>query len=298
MNLQQLRYLREIVRCDLNLTRAAERLHTSQSGISRRVLELEDELGVQVFVRRGRRIVGLTQAGESALSLAVQALQSIEQMQNLAGPADGDTEGVLTIATTHTQARYTLPTVIKRFREQHPKVRIVLKQSDPVMAARRTLDGEADLAMATEVVASIDGLHAWPFLRWSHVALLPPEHPLLATDTLALEDLAAFPLLTYDAAFAGRTSIDRVFAEHGLNPLVAMSALDADVIKAYVRLGLGVGLVSGLAFDERQDAPLVARDCEHLFGAKTSYVATRIGAGLRGFVREFIELLAPGFPGS
>ncbi|MEZ5650223.1 MAG: LysR substrate-binding domain-containing protein [Burkholderiaceae bacterium] len=297
MNLQQLRYLREIVRCDLNLTRAAERLHTSQSGISRRMLELEEELGIQVFVRRGRRLVGLTQAGESALSLALQALESVEAMQHLSGPADGDTEGVLTIATTHTQARYTLPTVIKAFREQYPRVRIVLRQSDPVMAARRTLDGEADLAMATEVVANIDGLHAWPFLRWSHVALMPPDHPLLASERLTLDELAAHPLLTYDAAFAGRTSIDRVFAEHGLHPWVAMSALDADVIKAYVRLGMGVGLVAGLAFDARQDAPLQMRDCEHLFGAKTSYVATRVGAGVRGFVRAFIRLLAPDHPG-
>jgi LysR family cys regulon transcriptional activator len=296
MNLQQLRYLREIVRCDLNLTRAAERLHTSQSGISRRMLELEDELGVEVFVRRGRRITGLTQAGESALALALQALENVEAMQRLAGPPDGETEGVLTIATTHTQARYTLPTVIKSFRDLYPRVRIVLKQSDPVMAARRTLDGEADLAMATEVVANIDGLHAWPCLSWSHVALMPPDHPLADEPRIGLPELAAYPLLTYDAAFAGRTSIDRVFAEHGLNPFVAMSALDADVIKAYVRMGLGIGLVAGIAYDEESDSPLVARDCEHLFGSKTSYVATRVGAGLPGFVRAFIRLVVPGYP--
>lgn len=296
MNLQQLRYLREIVRCDLNLTRAAERLHTSQSGISRRILELESELGIEIFVRRGRRISGLTPAGHAALNLALQALDSIEALSRVGGPAQPDAHGVLTIATTHTQARYTLPAVIKAFRERYPNVSIVLKQSDPVLAARRTLDGEADLAMATEVVANIDGLRAYPCLRWSHVALMPPGHPLAVEGTLGLEALAEHPLLTYDAAFAGRTSIDRVFAEHGLRPRIAMTALDADVIKAYVRLGLGVGLVAGLAYDAEEDAPLVARDCAHLFGVKTSYVATRIGAGLRGFVRDFIALLAPDHP--
>jgi len=292
MNLQQLRYLREIVRSGLNLTRAAENLHTSQSGISRRIIDLENELGFEIFQRRGRRLVGLTDAGKSALELATSALEDIEKMSRVVSEHDGDSAGVLTIATPHTQARYTLPPLIARFRECFPNVSIVLKQSDPVQAARSTLDGEADLAMATEVVAQIDGLTAHPFLSWSHVLLCQPEHPL-SEGTLTLEDIAQYPLLTYDAAFAGRTSIDSVFGAAGLQPEVAMSALDADVIKAYVRIGLGVGLVAELAYDQTEDAPLVAQDCEHLFGRKTSYIATRTPGGQNRFVREFLKLVIP-----
>ncbi len=297
MNLQQLRYLREIVRCDLNLTRAAQTLHTSQPGISRRILELEDELGVEIFVRRGRRLIGLTEAGETALGLASDALDRIEMLQRIGHEHDRNLAGVLIIATTHTQARYTLPPVIKTFREQYPNVSVVLKQSDPVHAARRTLDGEADLAMATEVVARIDGLDAWPFLQWTHVMLCLPDHPLAADVTpVTIEALAEFPLLTYDTAFTGRTSIDQAFASAGLAPEIAMTALDADVIKTYVRLGMGVGLVAGLAFEPENDRPLVARDCGHLFGTKTSYVAVRTGAMRRGFVRDFLRLLVPEMP--
>lgn len=294
MNLQQLRYLREIVKCDLNLTRAAERLHTSQPGISRRILELEQELGVEIFVRRGRRLVGLTEAGESALALAVQALDRIDEMRHI-GDEHG-MRGTLTIATTHTQARYTLPTALQRFRARYPEVDIVLRQSDPVLAARRALEGEADLAMATEVLAGIDGLRALPFLDWSHVALCPPDHPLAALDgELTLAALAAHPLLTYDSAFAGRSAIDRAFAVERLSPRIAITALDADVIKTYVRMGLGVGLVAGLAYDQASDAPLRGLDCKHLFGTKTSYVAVRSGVRLRVFVRDFIGMLVPGF---
>lgn len=295
MNLQQLRYLREIVRSDLNLTRASERLHTSQPGISRRILELEAELGVDIFVRKGRRLVALTEAGETALKLASEALDRVENLQRIAIDHDDEQAGELTIATTHTQARYTLPPIIMAFRERYPNVSVILKQSDPVQASRRTLDGEADLAMATEVVANIDGLRAWPFMQWSHVALMPPEHPLAEMGMMNLELLAEYPLLTYDAAFAGRTSIDRVFAEHHLEPNVAMAALDADVIKTYVRLGLGVGLVASVAYEASADSPLVARDCGHLFGHKTSYVAVRVGAARRKFVRDFIRLLVPEF---
>lgn len=291
MNLQQLRYLREIVRSDLNLTRAAENLHTSQPGVSRRILELEEELGVEIFQRRGRRLTGLTQAGKTVLQLASEALERVEQMQHVASEHDGDTGGVLTIATTHTQARYTLPPVILEFRQQFPNVSIVLKQSDPVLAARRTLDGEADLAMATEVMARIDGLTAHPFLSWSHVAICLPEHPLAAAGQVTLDDLAQYPLLTYDAAFAGRTSIDAVFGEADLQPEIAMTALDADVIKAYVRMGMGVGLVAALAFDPQDDQPLVALDCEHLFGRKTSYVAVRSAGTPNRLVREFMQHL-------
>jgi len=295
LNLQQLRYLREIVRSDLNLTRAAERLHTSQPGISRRILELEAELGVDIFVRKGRRLVALTDAGRTALELASQALDRIEDLQRIGADHDEDRSGELTIATTHTQARYTLPPVIMKFREQYPNVSVSLKQSDPVQAARRALDSEADLAMATEVVAKIDGLKAWPFMDWTHVALCPPDHPLAGESPVSLESLAQYPLLTYDAAFAGRTSIDRVFAENGLVPEIAMAALDADVIKTYVKLGLGIGLVASVAYERAADAPLVALDCGHLFGTKTSYVAVRVGAPRRVFVRDFIKLLVPEF---
>jgi LysR family cys regulon transcriptional activator len=291
MNLQRLRYLREIVRRDLNLTAAAAALHTSQPGVSRQILEMEEELGCAIFERRGRRLTGLTEPGRAALTIAERVLDDLEALRRVGHEwADGE-QGTLTIATTHTQARYTLPTVVAAFRRQHPQIGITLRQGEPDQVVRSVLDGKADLAVATEAVSQVEQLIATPFLEWSHVAVVPPDHPLAHGGPPSAAALAAFPLLTYDTAFAGRKAIDLAFADAGLAPQVAISALDADVIKTYVRLGLGVGLIASVAFNSQADAPLIALNCKHLFGAKTSYVALPAGKTPRRFVTRFIAML-------
>lgn len=295
MNIQQLRYLREIVRRDLNLTQAAAALHTSQPGVSRQILELEDELGIDIFIRKGRRIVGLTEPGKAALRIADRMLHDLESLKRVAADFAGDDTGTLRIATTHTQARYTLPETIAAFRRRFPRVSVVLQQSDPVVAVRRIINGEADVAVATEQIASHRDLLALPYLEWTHVAVFPPGHPLDSAAHIDLQSLANHPLLTYDAAFAGRTSIDRAFANAGIEPDIALSALDADVIKTYTRLGLGVGLIAGIAFDPKADGPLRSRDCGELFGRRTSHVGLVRGRSIRRFVAEFVRLLLPDF---
>jgi len=293
MNLQRLRYLREIARRNLNLTAAAAALHTSQPGVSRQILELEEELGCQIFERRGRRLTGLTEPGRAALAIAERVLDDLEDLHRVGREWADSEAGTLTIATTHTQARYTLPDVVAQFRRDHPRVAVTLRQGDPEQVVRAVLDGKADLAVATEAVSRVDQLLATPFLQWSHVAVVPPQHPLAiqSANTVSAADLAQYPLLTYDAAFAGRNTIDLVFADAGLKPEVAISALDADVIKTYVRLGLGVGLIASVAFDPIADHPLIALDCRHLFGIKTSFVALPVGRTPRRFVTRFVELL-------
>jgi len=297
MNLQRLRYLREIARRDLNLTAAAVALHTSQPGVSRQILELEEELGCQIFERRGRRLTNLTEPGRAALAIAERVLDDIEALRRVGREWTDSAAGTLTIATTHTQARYTLPAVVAQFRQDHPRVAVTLRQGDPDQVVRSVIEGKADLAIATEAVSQVEQLRATPFLEWSHVAVMPPEHPL-ATEfikqsggTISVANLAQFPLLTYDAAFAGRNTIDLVFADAGLTPEMAISALDADVIKTYVRLGLGVGLIASVAFDPISDQPLIALDCRHLFGTKTSFVALPADRTPRRFVTRFVELL-------
>ena len=297
MNLQRLRYLREIARRDLNLTAAAAALHTSQPGVSRQILELEEELGCQIFERRGRRLASLTEPGRAALAIAERVLDDVEALRRVGREWTDSAAGTLTIATTHTQARYTLPAVVAKFRQDHPRVAVTLRQGDPDQVVRSVIEGKADLAIATEAVSQVEQLRATPFLEWSHVAVMPPEHPL-ATEfikqsggTISVANLAQFPLLTYDAAFAGRNTIDLVFADAGLTPEMAISALDADVIKTYVRLGLGVGLIASVAFDPIADQPLIALDCRHLFGTKTSFVALPADRTPRRFVTRFVELL-------
>jgi LysR family cys regulon transcriptional activator len=297
MNLQRLRYLREIARRDLNLTAAAVALHTSQPGVSRQILELEEELGCQIFERRGRRLTSLTEPGRAALAIAERVLEDVEALRRVGREWTDSEAGTLTIATTHTQARYTLPAVVAQFRRDHPRVAVTLRQGDPEQVVRSVLEGKADLAIATEAVSRVEQLRATPFLEWSHVAVMPPEHALAeqffgqSNETISAANLAQFPLLTYDAAFAGRNTIDLVFADAGLTPEMAISALDADVIKTYVRLGLGVGLIASVAFDPIADQPLIALDCRHLFGTKTSFVALPADRTPRRFVTRFVELL-------
>lgn len=296
MNFNQLRFVRETVRRNFNLTLAAEALHTSQPGVSKAILEFEDELGFPIFVRHGRRLTSLTEPGRAVLPIIERLLLEAENLKRTGQDFAAQEHGNLTIATTHTQARYTLPRVVQAFRAAHPGVHLSLLQGSPRQLADMVLRDEADLAIATEAIAEVDGLVSLPCFTWSHVAIVPAGHPLIAQTAgkpLALDQLAVHPLVTYDAAFAGRTKIDEAFALRKLSPDIVLAAIDADVIKTYVEAGLGVGIVADIAYDAARDAGLVAIPAGHLFGAQITHLAIKRGATLRAYVHHFIGLLAP-----
>ena len=293
MNFQQLRYVRETVRRGLNLTEAANALHTSQPGVSKQIRELEGELGFDIFVRRGKRITSLTEAGKAVLGIIGRVLQEADNLKRAAQEFSDRESGGLTIATTHTQARYALPRVVAEFKRRYPRVHLTLQQGNPPQLAEMVHAGTADIAIATEALEHFPGLLALPGYSWSHCVVVPSRHPLLKGGTLTLEALARYPLVTYDAAFAGRTHIDAAFAARGLAADVVLSAIDADVIKTYVELGLGVGIIAAMAFDAKRDSKLRAIDCSHLFRSNMTRVAIRRGSLLRGYAYEFIELFAP-----
>jgi LysR family cys regulon transcriptional activator len=293
MNLHQFRFVQEAVRRNLNLTEAAKSLHTSQPGVSKAIIELEEELGVDIFTRHGKRIRGLTEPGRAVLKSVELIMQEIDGLKRIGKEFAAQDSGSFTIATTHTQARYTLPKVVQAFTHKFPKVRLSLLQGNPKQIAEMVLKDQADLAIATESIAGVGGLITIPSYQWEHVIVVPPEHPLLKVKLLTLEEIAAYPLITYDGAFAGRAKIDHAFSLRGLNPDVLLEAIDADVIKTYVELGLGVGIIAGMAFDPERDKGLRAISVGHLFGTNVSRVALKQGAYLRSYVYTFIELLTP-----
>jgi LysR family cys regulon transcriptional activator len=293
MNLHQFRFVREAVRQNFNLTEAAKALFTSQPGVSKAIIELEEELGIDIFSRHGKRIRGLTEPGRQVLKSVELILQEVEGLKRIGKEFAAQDSGSFTIATTHTQARYSLPSVVQAFAQKFPKVRLSLLQGNPKQVAEMVLNGHADLAIATEAIAEIDGLVSLPCYQWEHMVVVPPEHPLLKSKSLTLEEIAAFPLITYDAAFAGRNKIDLAFTRRALKPDVLLEAIDADVIKTYVELGMGVGIIAGMAFDATRDINLRAIPVGHLFGTNVSRVALKQGAYLRSYVFIFIELMAP-----
>jgi LysR family cys regulon transcriptional activator len=293
MNIHQFRFVREAVRQNFNLTEAAKALFTSQPGVSKAIIELEEELGIDIFTRHGKRIRGLTEPGREVLKSVELILQEIEGLKRIGKEFAAQDSGSFTIATTHTQARYSLPTVVQAFSQKFPKVRLSLLQGNPRQVAEMVLNGQADVAIATEAIADIDGLVTMPCFQWEHLVVAPPDHPLSRQKSLTLEDIAAYPLITYDTAFAGRKKIDQAFARRGLKPDVILEAIDADVIKTYVELGMGVGIIAGLAYNAARDVNLTAISAGHLFGTNLSRVALKEGAYLRGYVFTFIELLAP-----
>jgi LysR family cys regulon transcriptional activator len=293
MNVQQLRYVRETVRQGLNLTEAANALHTSQPGVSKQIRELEEELGVAIFERRGKRFVGLTEPGKRIAEIVERVLQELENLKRVGREFGAEDTGSLTVATTHTQARYSLPQVIAEFRSRYPKVRLALLQGNPTAIAQMVIRGEADLAIATEALDHFPELLALPCYQWHHSVVVPPEHPLAEVERPSLEDLARFPIITYSPEFAGRQHIDEAFAAKGLAVDVVLAAIDSDVIKTYVEQGLGVGIIAAMAFDSERDRALRAIDARHLFRTNTTRVAVRRGAYLRGFVYEFIQRFAP-----
>ena len=293
MKLQQLRYLREVAKRDLNLSEAAEALHTSQPGISKQIRQLEDELGVVILVRNGKRVVDVTEPGRAILGIAERILQDADNLRQVAREFRDQAAGTLTIATTHTQARYSLPKVVSAFKRRYPKVRLTLKQGSPPQLAEMVLAGEADIAIATEALDQYPKLLALAGYQWRHCVVALAKHPLLKEQRITLEMLAQFPIITYDPAFAGRSHIDDAFRAQGLAPDIVLSAVDSDVIKTYVELGLGIGIIAAVAFDEKRDLLLRAADIGHLFGTMTTRIAVRRGTTLRGFAYDFMELFSP-----
>jgi LysR family cys regulon transcriptional activator len=292
VNFQQLRVVREAVRRNFNLTQAAAALGTSQPALSRAILELEAELGVDIFVRHGKRILGLTEPGQAVLKRAERVLAEVQGIERVAADFRARDAGELRIATTHTQARYVLPEVVREFRRRYPAVRLSLLQGSPSQITRQLLDREVDFAIATEVHEQHPDLITAPAFEWEHVVLVPSRHKLLEAP-LTLEALVRWPIVTYVEEFAGRRRIDRAFAQAGLAPDIVLAAIDSDVIKTYVGVGLGVGIMAGLAFDAKRDKGLAAVPAGGLFGANTTRVAVRRDAFLRGFAIAFLDLFAP-----
>jgi LysR family cys regulon transcriptional activator len=293
MKLQQLRYIVEIRRQGLNVSEAAEVLYTSQPGVSKQVILLEEELGVAIFERSGKRFTGVTEAGKAVLEIAERILREAENLKRASGEFATGQSGRLVLAATHTQARYALPVVVRDFVSRHATVKLAMRQGSPTQIAEWVVAGEADIGIATEALDQYPQLITLPVRQWSHCVIAPEGHAILASQPLALQELGKWPLITYDTAFAGRSRINRAFERIGVTPNIALTALDADVIKTYVSLGLGLGIISALAFDAQRDGGLVAVDAAHLFESNTTRLALRRGTYLRRCDYDLIELFAP-----
>ena len=298
MNLQQFRFVRETIRRNFNLTEAARALYTSQPGVSKSIIELEDELGIKIFERHGKRIRGLTKPGEAVADVIHRIMREIDNLKKVSDEFARHDEGDIVIACTHAQARYILPRVIPAFRERFPKVRLSLAEGSPPHLASMVLHEQADLAIATETLAQMPGLAALPVYEWEHTIVVRPDHPLAELTSsqakaVTLEQIAEYPIVTYDHAFSGRMAIDEVFAANQITPDIVLAAIDADVIKTYVDVGLGIGIIAGMAFDPRRDKGLVGLPAGHLFGTHTTRVAVKSGVFLRDYIYTLMEMLSP-----
>lgn len=293
MNFQQLRIIREAARCNFNLTEVGNALFTSQSGVSKHIKDLEDELGVELFVRKGKRLLGLTDPGRELLGIVERILLDANNIKNLVEQYSKRDEGQLTVVATHTQARYALPQVVNEFKKSFPKVHLKLHQAGPGEIVTMLLNGEADIGMATEALHDVTKLDSFPYYSWHHAVIVPAGHPLEQAQTLTLQALAEYPIVTYHEGLTGRAKIDKAFADANVAPDISMSALDSDVIKTYVELGLGIGIIASMAFNPAKDSDLRLLKCDHLFGANTTYIALRRGHYLRSFAYRFIELCSP-----
>ncbi|HZY19259.1 MAG TPA: CysB family HTH-type transcriptional regulator [Ramlibacter sp.] len=293
MNLHQFRFVQEAARRNLNLTEAAKALHTSQPGVSKAIIELEEELGVEIFARHGKRLKRITEPGQHVLRSIELIMREVGNLKRIGEQFSAQDSGTLSIATTHTQARYVLPVPVARLREAYPKVNVSLHQGSPDQVARMLLDEVAEIGIATESLSDYQDLVTLPCYEWQHVLVMPLGHPLAAKERITLEDLAAEAIITYHPSFTGRTRIDNAFAQRKLQPRIALEAIDSDVIKTYVRLGLGIGIVAEMAVrDDGQNADLTARPLGSLFGQNVARVAFKRSAYLRNFVYHFAELLS------
>ena len=293
MKLQQLRYIWEVAHHDLNVSATAQSLYTSQPGISKQIKLLEDELGVEVFARSGKHLTRITPAGETIIEKAGEILRKAESIKQVAQEFSNEKKGSLSIATTHTQARYALPEVIGQFIEKYPEVSLHMHQGSPIQIAEMAADGVVDFAIATEGLELFGDLVMMPCYNWNRCILVPKDHPLAAVEQLTLEHVAEHPIVTYVFGFTGRSKLDEAFIQLGLVPKVVFTATDADVIKTYVRLGLGIGIVAHMAHDPEKDSDLVALDASHLFEPSTTVIGCRRGTFLRGYMYDFVELFAP-----
>ena len=292
MNLHQFRFVQEAARRNLNLTEAAKALHTSQPGVSKAIIELEGELGVEIFARHGKRLKRITEPGQHVLRSIELIMREVGNLKRIGEQFSAQDNGTLSIATTHTQARYVLPVPVARLREAYPKVNISLHQATPDQVARMVIDEVAEIGMATESLADYPELVTLPCYEWQHVLVMPPSHPLAQKERLGLDDIAHEPLITYHPSFTGRAKIDQAFATRRLQPRIALEAIDSDVIKTYVRLGLGLGIVAEMAMKDDPVGDLVVRPVGHLFGQSVARVAFKRGAYLRSYVYTFAELIS------
>jgi len=294
MNFQQLRAVREAVRSGFNLTEVASKLYTSQPGISRQIRELEEELGFEIFHRSGKRLTGLTEPGQVLLPLVERIMLDADNIKRVGEDFTSRLDGGLTVAATHSQARYALPHVVRDFRAMYPNVKLHLRQGSPTQVAQMLLNGEVDLAVATEALSSYTQFVTLPCYRWTHSVIVPKNHPLNdIPGPLTLAELVRYPIITYELGYTGRSHIDDAFRDNKLEPDVVLTAMDADVIKTYVELGMGVGIIASVALDEGRDQQLSILDARHLFEVNQTRLAIRRGAWLRGYAYSFIEIFVP-----
>ena len=295
MKLHQLKYIHEVARQGLSISAAAEALHTSQPGVSKQIQMLEDELNLQIFQRNGKRLTGITEPGRHIVKLAATVMLEMQNIKRVGDEFAKVETGTLTIATTHTQARYKLPEAVKRFIELYPHVKLNIHQGNPSQVTAQVASGEADIGIATESISMDDRILCLPCYEWNRCVVVPKGHRLIGAMPLTLAKIASFPIITYDYAFTGSNTVQKVFHSAGVMPNIVLTAIDADVIKTYVGLGLGIGLIANMAYEEDRDKDLVRLDCSQLFPMSTTYLGVRKDAFLRGYVYSFIEMLAPKF---
>ena len=293
MKLQQLKYIWEVSRHELNVTATAESLYTSQPGISKQIRSLEDELGMQIFHRSGKHLTEITPVGQRIIDIAGEVLDRVENIKQVAMEFSDEQRGSLSIATTHTQARYVLPGIIQSFIEQYPGVALHMHQGTPIQISEQASQGTVDFAIATEALELFENLVMMPCYRWNRSVIVPHDHPLASEKSLSLEALASYPLVTYVFGFTGRSQLDQAFNARGLKPRVVFTAADADVIKTYVKLGLGVGIVASMAYDPELDRELIALDASHLFESSITRIGFRRSTFLRSYMYDFMKLFAP-----
>ncbi len=293
MKLQQLRCVYQIVQNDFNISKAAEFLNTSQPGVSKQIRLLEDEVGIKIFQRNGKRLTGLSDAGNDLYKSISEIIREVANIKNISHEHENDDTGSFTIATTHTQARYKLPKVVEAFVKKYPKIDLNIHQGDPSQVTEQILKGNADVGIATESIGHNANIICIPCYSWNRVLVFPKNHALSSIKEITLQNIASYPMITYDYAFTGSTIVSKVFKEANISPNIMLTAIDADVIKTYVELNLGVGLIAEMAYDKNKDSALESRDVSHLFPTSTTYIGIRKETFVRGFVYEFIKMFTP-----
>jgi len=293
MKLQQLRCIYEVVQNQFNISKAAHSLHTSQPGVSKQIQLLEDEIGIQIFQRNGKRLVGLTEPGHKVIFSITEIMRETKNIKRVTEEYEKTDAGNFTIATTHTQARYKLPKIVESFVKQYPKINLNIHQGNPTQVTEQIVSGEADIGIATESISLNEKIFCIPCYSWNRCVVMPKGHPLGEKDEITLKDLSTYPLITYDYAFTGSTIVSNVFKDANINPNIMLTAIDADVIKTYVSLNLGVGLIAQMAFDKEKDKGLVSRDVSHLFPTSTTYLGIRKDTFIRQFTHDFIKMFTP-----